>query len=71
MKIILKKMNTDREIEENRSKYNIIVKRLESHFRTEAGGHAPHIDDPSIWHYIFQRVNEDRDGYCCMSCDRP
>ena len=31
MKII--KINTDREIEENRSKYNIIVKRLESHFR--------------------------------------
>ena len=31
MKII--KMNTDKEIEENRSKYNIIVKVLESYFR--------------------------------------
>ena len=31
MKII--KMNTDREREENRSKYNIIVKQLESHRR--------------------------------------
>ena len=26
-------MNTDKEIEENRSKYNIIVKVLESYFR--------------------------------------
>ena len=58
MKII--KMNTDKEIEENRSKYNIIVKRLKSHFRLCC---QPDIDDPLIWHYIFQRVNEDRYGH--------